>query len=952
MSVKLLNTVSLEDAAADGQILEASGLFDLNTYRAAARIGVHEDAIKHYLCEGWSACLEPNTEFEGRWLYPFFQSVGLNDPPALTYLTLRAANWPVFENRAAAERVAAVVAASSLFDAKYYARHVRNIGGLDPVLHYIIVGEQMGFAPSAGFDPTYYMERNPDIGQNPICRLYHYIVDGRREGRRPISVAAELKFGFTPLYPRRETVLLVTHQTSRTGAPILAYNIAKRLAQKYNVVTLVLQPGELMPDFEAHSVAVVGPDSPWLLWVSSDGLNPVEAKYIVKRLLATYSISFAIANSIDTRTMLPPLHTSFVPIVTLVHEFASDLKRYDRPGGEMGRALEWTTQIVFSSKFAAESARSDYPHLDERPVHILPQGPSELPPRGNSTTRQLQDDSLRRAMRPSGTERHIVVLGCGTVFARKGVDLFFECAKRVAAIKTKQRVRFVWIGQRLPVSLDGNYFAKLTTQIRNARITDRAIILDEVTDLEPAYASADILFLSSRLDPLPNVAIDSALRGLPIVCFEDTGGIPELLKTGNATALGVVPHLDVNAAAAVIVKLADDDALRQRLGSATQQLGRRTFDMDRYVECIDNLGHEAAQIMRQRIEDFETIRADSLFDMFHFLDYESPISSRDDAIRLFLARASALSTSKQPTTNFYFRRPCPGFHPQIYVCENANRYDANVVNPLAHYIRAGKPDGPWRHDVITPQPPEPSSHVSHFRTAVHGHFFYPELYANFLSKISVNENHCDLLLSTCSDANVRLLRRATANYNRGEVIIKVVPNRGRDIGAMLTAFPNEIRSYDVVGHFHSKRSFHLPDPTIGERWREFLWQNLLGGYYPMMDTILNRFAKDESIGLIFADDPHLSDWDFNRQISEDLARTMGIEMPLPLYLDFPIGTMFWARSRALEPLFNLELNWDDYPVEPAPSDGTILHAIERLLPLVASHAGYRYATTHLTGTTW
>jgi len=942
----------LEGTAEDYLILEASGLFDLDAYRAAAGIGTQEDPIKHYLREGWTAGLEPNSAFEGRWLYPFFQSAGLNAPPALTFVTLRAANWPVFENRAAAKRVAAVIRASGLFDANYYASCVPNIDGFDPALHYIIVGEQMGFAPSADFDPTYYADRYPDRRQKPVCLLYHYVTRGQRDGRRPISVAAELNFDRTHLNPRRETVLLVTHQASRTGAPILGYNIAKRLSQKYNVVTLVLLPGELLPDFEADSAAVVGPVTTEAQWVKSDGVNPVEAEYIVKRLMATYSISFAIANSIDTRTMLPPLISSFVPIVTLVHEFAADLKRYGRPDGEMGRALEWTTQIVFSSKFAAESVRKEYPHLDERPVHILPQGRSELPLRGNSTTQQQQADALRIAMRPSGTERDIVVLGCGTVFARKGVDLFFECAACVAAMKTKRPVRFIWIGRRRPESVDENYFVNLKDRIKLAGIADRAIILDEVTDLEPAYASADILFVSSRLDPLPNIAIDSALRGLPIVCFEDTGGVPELLKSSDATALGVVPHLDVNAAATVIARLADDDALRQQLGSATQQLGRRTFDMDRYVEHLDSLGHEAARIMRQRIEDFETIRADPSFDMLHFLDYESPISSRDDAIRLFLTKSGALSTSKQPTANFYFRRPCPGFHPQIYVHENIDRFDPIVVNPLAHYIRTEKPDGPWRHDVITPLPSEPSSQVTHFRTAVHVHFFYPELYADLISKIDINNTHCDLLLSTSSDKNARLLRRATASYNRGDVIIKVVPNRGRDIGAMLTAFSNEIRSYDVVGHVHSKRSVHLPDPTMGERWREFLWQNLLGGYYAMMDTILNHFAKDKSVGLIFADDPHLSDWDLNRGISENLARKIGIEVPLPPFFDFPIGTMFWARSRALEPLLELGLNWNDYPTEPAPLDATILHAIERLLPSVARHAGYRYATTHIPGVTW
>jgi lipopolysaccharide biosynthesis protein len=61
--------------------------------------------------------------------------------------------------------------------------------------------------------------------------------------------------------------------------------------------------------------------------------------------------------------------------------------------------------------------------------------------------------------------------------------------------------------------------------------------------------------------------------------------------------------------------------------------------------------------------------------------------------------------------------------------------------------------------------------------------------------------------------------------------------------------------------------------------------------------------------------------------------------------------MFWARTKALAPLFDLNLGWNDYPEEPVPYDGTILHAFERLLPFIARHAGYRFATTHIPGVT-
>lgn len=65
------------------------------------------------------------------------------------------------------------------------------------------------------------------------------------------------------------------------------------------------------------------------------------------------------------------------------------------------------------------------------------------------------------------------------------------------------------------------------------------------------------------------------------------------------------------------------------------------------------------------------------------------------------------------------------------------------------------------------------------------------------------------------------------------------------------------------------------------------------------------------------------------------------------HLNFPVGSMFWARTDALNPLFNLNLNWEDYPEEPLPHDGSMLHAIERLLPLVIKHAGYESAVTYV-----
>lgn len=67
----------------------------------------------------------------------------------------------------------------------------------------------------------------------------------------------------------------------------------------------------------------------------------------------------------------------------------------------------------------------------------------------------------------------------------------------------------------------------------------------------------------------------------------------------------------------------------------------------------------------------------------------------------------------------------------------------------------------------------------------------------------------------------------------------------------------------------------------------------------------------------------------NRPEAKRLAPRLGINK-LPNYINFPVGTMFWARSDLMQPFFDLEFDWIDYMSEPLPLDGTNLHAIERL----------------------
>ncbi len=887
--------------------------------------------------------VRPAGAFDSDFLEPYFHSADFWDAPAVTVGRLREAGWPVYGTRAEVEAVATIIRGSELFDAEEYMAQISHVDEIDPLFHYVIVGERMGLMPSKRFDPTYYRQRYPDVDQAQRNVLAHYVTSGRTEGRRPLSVAADLTFDRSRIEPERETILIISHEASRTGAPIIAYNIARRLGRKYNVVAVMLTGGELVPHFEAACAALVGP-------LTHADWHPVEATYLVKHLTATYQISLAIANSIESRILLPALAYQLVPVVALVHEFAS----YTRPEGTMGQALDWSTQIVFPAEVVARAAQKEHPTLLGRPIHVLPQGRCDVPARWRASgPARPSIEDLGQVFRPKGAEGALVVLGCGTVHFRKGVDVFLACAAAVSASDTRRPVRFVWIGHGYDPRRDFTYSCYLADQIARSGLDCSVQILDEIEDVDPAYRLSDVVFLSSRLDPMPNVAIEAALHGIPVVCFAEATGIVEVLEADPTTRRCVVPHLDVARAARVIIEFANDEEARREVGTVTRRLAEATFDMDRYVDRIDQLGVEAVQTMRERVRDLETIREDALFDERFYIPPDDPPVTRDEAIIGYLARSTAVNQSRYAAKNHLFRRPCAGFHPQVYAHECFAQYNAASTNPLADFIRRGKPPGPWSAELIVPTPPSQTSAIRPLRVALHGHFFYPELAVEFMRKLAANRWPCHLLLSTDSDDKAAMLRRATAGYGRGEVLIRVVPNRGRDLGPLLTAYATEVANqYDLIGHLHAKRSLLIGDAKLGENWREFLWQHLLGDRYPMMDTILNRFAIDETIGLVFAADPHLSDWDANLAIATDLADRMGILGPLPPFFDFPIGTMFWARPAALRPLLELKLGWDDYPPEPVAYDGTILHALERLLPFATRRGGYGYAMTHIPDVNW
>lgn len=824
---------------------------------------------------------------------------------------------------------------SGLFDSEWYRETYKNKirPTQNPLHHYLLEGGALGFDPNPSFDTPNYLVLHPDV---EVCRfnpLLHLLNSGKRVKRVPnvarCAAAANVAMRhyapqFARLTPSKKTVLLVSHEMTRTGAPILVLNIANQLRKQYNIVILALGNGPLAGEYAKACDVLVGPAVP------AEYLG-AESFFVqlFQRITAQYSISFAIVNTIISQVVLKALWEQNIPSIHLIHEFAS----YSRPMKMFARSAAYSTVPVFSAAIVRRNALEVCPEIEHKSI-LLPQGINSAPgltnnPERAAAERQYIIDTFRPSTFPKGT---VVVLGIGSVSFRKGVDLFVACAKKVVEKRPQTPFRFVWIGNGFdPEAKEYSMF--LADQIQRSGLGNIFTFIKEVAEIETAHKQADIYFLSSRLDPLPQVAQDAMANSRPVICFKDTTGITEYIEEDPCAAYGIVPYLDIDEAANRISRLIDDAPYRKEIGAAAQKLALSQFCFESYVSRLQEIGSELITRKETEIADLELIRQSNLFSLDFYCSPSRRYASENPLRRYMMAWRD----------KNYPRKPFPGFHPGIY----AEIKGVKNRDPLAHYIEAEQPDGPWRYEVIEDDG-APVLETSS-RVGLHLHLYFPDLAQGIFERLKKVQSRMDLLISVPSAEAICQIESMAAQSVQGKVDIRVVPNCGRDIGPFLTGFGNDIlERYDIIGHLHVKKSFHVNDRAFVTNWAEFLYENLVGGKKRMADTILSRMIADPTIGLVYPDDPYVNSWGKNRDHAVALAERLNIApSSLKEAFNFPAGTMFWARTAALRPLLEMGLQWDDYPPEPLPYDGSSLHAIERMLPFIVEKAGYRSVATHV-----
>ncbi len=722
------------------------------------------------------------------------------------------------------------------------------------------------------FSARFYLGANPDVRAAGVHPFLHFIQHGIRENRRTLSEVRQNRHEGRRRYnENRPTIMIGVHECSKTGAPIVGLELVKSAAETHNVVTVALRGGELLDRFIDESVEVL---------ISA---NPDEDfDYFPSDILKT--VDSAILNSVECFPFAKPLIRYGIPWASYLHEYTD----YSLPAYKCIFMALFSDLMVFSSAQVRNSWTALMADVDfdmERDSMILPQHEFRvggIEAKEHATALKTLSDLIG----VDCTNRR-VVLGAGHVQWRKGTDLFVLTAQ-IARSMGDDTV-FVWVGDGQNHE-DVHFGVWLDKHMREAGANTPGGTLHFLPAggyYNDLCRAADAFFLSSRLDPLPNVVFDAAENGCHTVLFRNASGFDDPRYTEEA-GISVVEYGNLDAACKALL-----DVPKKVPGDRHQSAA---------TDTVGDIFQTICQALKDRLAAQD-----------HFVtgggQYDVPIlfPGGPEAVRAREAERDKIWTFDR---RFVW--------PSLHAAQSSLEASDNWVDKSCRIERYAPLTG---SDV-----PDYSVHVhAHYTDGLGGDL----LYYSALRRAS------RIVVTTDSDKKERQVAHIARDAGIDLEIIRM-PNTGRDILPFMRLFSEGHAAEDEIWcHIHQKKS--AGTMRSGETWKVFLMTILLGTDTERSDAL--RHIADPGVGLVAPFDPYQVSWAGSRRLLPRFAPQF--DQPLPDHPLFPVGNMFWTRGDVvarMNDIFGANYPW---PNEPLPNDGTEFHLIERLWPTAAALAGYR-----------
>lgn len=219
--------------------------------------------------------------------------------------------------------------------------------------------------------------------------------------------------------------------------------------------------------------------------------------------------------------------------------------------------------VVANSSSAAQAYRSSLGKR-KQPVFTVPNAIVD-----SFGDRESVREELSARFRLPGEK--VWICSIGRMDPLKRFDILLEMAKRLGA--NHDNFHFVLIG-------DGPEKAGLESLSESIGVTERVTFLGEVPNAADWMKGMDIFCFPSTSEGLPNVIMEAAVAGLPVIAW-NLPFIEELLP-GKSMALLSDPG-DLDSMVKHLSELINSQDLRKNIGMAAQKHMLENFSVDGYV---------------------------------------------------------------------------------------------------------------------------------------------------------------------------------------------------------------------------------------------------------------------------------------------------------------------------------------------------------------------------------
>lgn len=235
------------------------------------------------------------------------------------------------------------------------------------------------------------------------------------------------------------------------------------------------------------------------------------------------------------------------------------------------------------------------------------------------------------------------------------------------------------------------------------------------------------------------------------------------------------------------------------------------------------------------------------------------------------------------------------------------------------------------------------SDKNHGRIAVHVHLYYEDLLDEFCGYLDKIPEKFDLFISCRQDADIIPIKKRVEQITHvDKVTVRRGPNRGRDIAPFYVLFGRELSQYEILLHIHTKKSLYTGEEKSD--WRQWALNGVLKDDVSIKETLNLLRGGTENVGLVFGEmtptlPPMALHWLYNSGRGREILNQLHIKFENHM-LFYPVGSFFWVKTKAILPLFNMGMTYESFDEENGQIDGTLAHALERVIACVVQARNY------------